>query len=225
MTANLPESTVIQAQTLAPAIATVLVERGRLCGALRAVEEFMCKDETRFHLNSAFLEIESSPTTIVRLVATDGHTLARVVIPCTIEGSVPTAGMIVAYDSVRAAIKLLKCAAKLGKATVALKVGPKSLALHMPDGTSCPMRLVDSTFPPYRQVIPNYGHVKGGSSVGVNPAYLMRAGDALARLGREFGSATPAVMVTGPSDLDPILIEFTAPDLGHATIVIMPMRM
>lgn len=224
MTANLPESTIVQAQSLAHPIATVLIERARLCAALRAVEEFMCKDETRFHLSSAFLEIESSPSTVVRFVATDGHTLARIVIPCTIEGTAPAAGMVIAHDSVRAAIKLLKCAAKLGKASVALKVGPKSIALHMPDGTSCPLRLVDAAFPPYRQVIPSYGHIKGGNSIGVNPAYLMRAGDALARLGREYSSACPAIMTLGAGAFDPILIEFTAPALGHATIVIMPMR-
>jgi DNA polymerase III beta subunit, central domain len=222
MTANLPESAVTQAQSLTSNATTVLVTRARLCGALRAVEDFMCKDATRFHLNGAFIEVEAS---IVRLVATDGHTMARVVIPCTIEGSLPASGMIIACESVLAAIKLLKCNAKLGKETVALKVGPRSIALAMPDGTSCPLRIVDSTFPPYRQVIPSYGHIKGGSSVGVNPAYLVRAGEAIARLGREFSSARGVTMTLGASELDPILIEFTAPDLGHATIVIMPMRL
>lgn len=190
MTTNLPK-------TGTRATATVIVNRARLRGALRAVEEFMCKDETRFHLNGALVEIGHASSHVVRIVATDGHTLARSEVPCTIEGALPD-DMIIAADAVRTAIKLLKCAAKLGEQTVALEFGPRSVTLRMWDGASCPLQIIDAKFPPYEQAIPKYTHTNDQKCnfVGVDPSYLARAGDAIAQFGRERGSVAPVTRGT-----------------------------
>jgi hypothetical protein len=55
----------------------ITITREALYRSLRAVEEFQCQDPTRFHLAGVHVEARSSgPRGELRLVATDGHTMA-----------------------------------------------------------------------------------------------------------------------------------------------------
>jgi len=114
----------------------------------------VCNDETRFHLNGVLFE---SDGTTARMVSTDGHRLSKV--ERKLEGGPSlTAGIIIPKKGVTELKKLLE---NDGKASLAIKTpyvfvrsesarGDKS----PPDTMILAVKLIESQFPPYEQVIP-----------------------------------------------------------------------
>lgn len=106
----------------------------------------VCNDETRFHLNGIYVEVEKET---VRMVSTDGHRLSKV------EGGLKgapklTSGIIVPKKGaveMRRAIDVAPKNARIGIKSPYLFVeaGPLVLAV----------KLIDSQFPAYQQVIPS----------------------------------------------------------------------
>ena len=105
----------------------------------------VCNDETRFHLNGIYIETEENN---VRMVSTDGHRLSK------IEGDLKgapklTAGIIVPKKGaveMRRAIDASTKKTKLGVKSPYLFVGADDIVLAV--------KLIDSQFPAYQQVIP-----------------------------------------------------------------------
>ncbi|GAB4558078.1 MAG: DNA polymerase III subunit beta [Haliangiales bacterium] len=107
----------------------------------------VCNDETRFHLNGVFFESDGASA---RMVSTDGHRLSKV--ERKLDGG-PTlsAGIIIPKKGVVEVKKLLESG---GKAGIAVK-SPYLFARA--DGMLLAVKLIESQFPPYQQVIPK-GH-------------------------------------------------------------------
>lgn len=114
----------------------------------------VCNDETRFHLNGVLFE---SDGTTARMVSTDGHRLSKV--ERKLEGAPSlTAGIIIPKKGVTELKKVLE---NDGKASLAVKtpyVFVRSEAARTdkspPDSMILAVKLIESQFPPYEQVIP-----------------------------------------------------------------------
>ncbi len=102
-------------------------------------------DETRFHLNGVFFECDGAKA---RMVSTDGHRLSKVERTLT-GGPVLPAGVIVPKKGLTELKRTLEGAQ-----------GPCDLAVHgthifvRSADTALAVKLIDSQFPPYEQVIP-----------------------------------------------------------------------
>ncbi|ACY12644.1 DNA polymerase III subunit beta [Haliangium ochraceum] len=104
----------------------------------------VCNDETRFHLNGVLFESDGSTA---RMVSTDGHRLSKV--ERTLEGAPAlTAGIIIPKKGIGEIKKLLESG---GKAAVAVKT--PYIFVHA-DSMILAVKLIESQFPPYEQVIP-----------------------------------------------------------------------
>jgi DNA polymerase-3 subunit beta len=114
----------------------------------------VCNDETRFHLNGVLFE---SDGTTARMVSTDGHRLSKV--ERKLEGAPSlTAGIIIPKKGVSELKRLLETD---GKASLAVKtpyvfVRSESNRTEKspPDTMILAVKLIESQFPPYEQVIP-----------------------------------------------------------------------
>lgn len=115
------------------------------------VTPFATGDETRYNLSGVLLEKrEDDGTSMLRMVATDGHRLA------VADGAVPEIGGLIGEKRVLVPRKGLLEIRKLAEA------GPGSLTLSASDkflfagkgDTEVWVRLLDADFPDYHQVIP-----------------------------------------------------------------------
>jgi DNA polymerase-3 subunit beta len=114
----------------------------------------VCNDETRFHLNGVLFE---SDGTTARMVSTDGHRLSKV--ERKLEGAPSlTAGIIIPKKGVTELKKLLE---NDGKASLAVKTPYVFVRSESARGDKSPadtmilaVKLIESQFPPYEQVIP-----------------------------------------------------------------------
>lgn len=181
----------------------ITLTRGRMLALLCAAEAFVCKDTTRFHLGGVLLERVPSggEYAMLRAVATDGHTLARVDVPtidfaaCGAAATVPDS-VLLDGETVHALIRALKCPKRERDTPVTLEIehtGGKLPSVTCTIGaTRVACTLIDAQYPPYEQVIPK--SVKEGTHrIGINPAYLARACRAVADFGREADAAHGAV--------------------------------
>jgi DNA polymerase-3 subunit beta len=106
-------------------------------------------EETRYYLNGIYLHtLESSGTTVLRAVATDGHRLARVETGAP-AGSAGMPGVIVPRKAVAEVLKLVEDAGD--SVTVELSPTKIRFTLGLVVLTS---KLIDGTFPDYQRVIP-----------------------------------------------------------------------
>ena len=111
-------------------------------------------DETRAHLNSALFEWEGD---VVRMVATDGHRLAKMEIHAT--GRQASATMLIPLKAIQELRRLCdeilqdKDAFKEGKPTLQITQSGSS-AFFQSGNNTFSVKLVDAQFPPYTQVIP-----------------------------------------------------------------------
>lgn len=104
----------------------------------------VCNDETRFHLNGVLFESDGE---IAKMVSTDGHRLA--LIERELKGAPPlTSGIIIPKKGLVEIKRLLEGAnsCRLAVKTPYIFVAVEGLALAI--------KLIDSQFPPYDQVIP-----------------------------------------------------------------------
>lgn len=120
------------------------------------VSAFATGDETRYNLSGVLLEkLEEEGTTLLRMVATDGHRLAMA------DGEVPNLGGLLGERRVLVPRKGLIEIRKLSDG------GPGSLELSATDkflfagkgDTEVWVRLLDAEFPDYRQVVPKENRI------------------------------------------------------------------
>jgi len=106
----------------------------------------VCNDETRFHLNGVLLECEGETA---RMVSTDGHRLSKV--ERTLAGCPSlSSGVIIPK---KGAIEIKRA---LDGVQGACRVGIQGPNLFIVAGDLClAIKLIDSQFPPYQQVIPS----------------------------------------------------------------------
>jgi len=110
-------------------------------------------DETRFHLNGVLFE---SDGTTARMVSTDGHRLSKVE-RALADGPKLSAGVIIPKKGVVEIKRALDSVS--GACQIAVKT---PYVFVIARGLSLAVKLIDSTFPPYEQVIPseNTNHVR-----------------------------------------------------------------
>lgn len=108
----------------------------------------VCNDETRFHLNGVLFESDGSRA---RMVSTDGHRLSKV--ERKLEGAPGlTAGIIIPKKGVSEIKRLLE---NDGQASLAVKTPYIFVRSESKtDSMSLAVKLIESQFPPYEQVIP-----------------------------------------------------------------------
>jgi len=128
-----------------PALELTTVNAGTVREMIATVAHAICKDSTRFHLAGIFLEYDG---TTARMVATDGHRLAKAERELARTGDFATKGMIIPAAATSVLHKLL---AKGGECSIGM-VGDKLAVRYM--GTTLVIKLTDAQFPPYAQVIP-----------------------------------------------------------------------
>jgi len=211
------------ADVINPAVCTITITRGRLFAALKSVAPFMSDDPTRPHLASVLVELRSAPPAL-RLVASDGHTLARVTVPVVglERADAMPRGTLLAAADVKALIKALVHTRKTATQAVAITVAGRSIEVRV-EGATHRYTAMDAQFPPYEQVVPPLAP-RGTNAVGINPRYLARACDAIAALGRTPASVEAAVVVFGSGELDPVTVRYAEELVGEFLGVIMPMR-
>jgi DNA polymerase-3 subunit beta len=117
-----------------------------IAGMIAATEHAVCRDETRFHLNGILLE---STGQTLRMVATDGHRLAKVERTFEAPELRRKNGAIIPAKAATEIAKLVGkdeagCAMALDEHMLFVRHGSTELAL----------KLIDAQFPPYEQVIP-----------------------------------------------------------------------
>lgn len=133
-----------------------------LSDALGKVAFAMSHDETRYNLNGVLFDLPSG-----NLVATDGHRMALAEVdPASVNESV--------IVSKKAVAKLRKLLSAEGEGRGEFAFSNSSL-LYRRSGLSLVARLIDGSFPDYRQVVPEHG----GAPVAVERAALR---DALGRV-------------------------------------------
>jgi DNA polymerase III subunit beta len=104
----------------------------------------VCSDETRFHLNGVLFESDGK---VARMVATDGHRLAKV--ERKLDGAPKlAAGVIIPRKGVAEMKRILDSA---GECKLAIKTPYVFLGS---DGITLAVKLIESQFPPYDAVIP-----------------------------------------------------------------------
>jgi hypothetical protein len=209
-----------------PQIATIAIARRTLLGALRAAGAAMCKDVTRFHLQSVLVEVDAAkPGPFLVFTATDGHTLHQARVACEIrnECHVPRQGIQIRIEDVQRMERALTFKRKAdGDALVIVaydvtRPGRPQVRLYSDDRAPHEIEPMSFSFPPYRQVIPSYSAnprtITG--KLGFNPFYMARACDAIRAMGRE-SNAPEGARFTYGAELDPMRIDWD---------VIMPMRL
>jgi len=126
---------------------TVQIAAGMLRDMVDKTLFAVSTDETRFNLSGVLMESGEGET--IRMVATDGHRLAK--IDRRVPGAKLERGVIMPRKGLVEARKLLE---EVEQGEVTLLVSAKDVRLSTPN-VSFFMRLVEGEFPDYRQVIPN----------------------------------------------------------------------
>lgn len=123
---------------------TTTLSAATLAKLIGAVHNAISTDETRPHLNAMLLEWEG---TTVRAVSTDGHRLHLAEVKVDGEGSM---SMLIPLSGVNLVRKLCE-------AGDTLVIAQHGASAFFRSGTAeLSVKLVDATFPPYRQVIPKH---------------------------------------------------------------------
>lgn len=175
-------------------VAFVAVDAESLVSMIDATLFSVCRDETRFHLNGAFIEGNGST---MRMVTTDGHRLT--VATRSIPGVV-SPGVIVPYKGLQEIKRVLD----RGMCLIGFSRTHMFVRQH---GAELAIKLTDAQFPPYGQVVPkDNAHV-----VTVDRKALA---DAFARA-RLLSSDVRGVRIT--SSWDDLVITSDDPDTGDLT--------
>ncbi len=111
-------------------------------------------DETRADLNSALFEWDGE---LVRMVATDGHRLAK--IELRVPGRTATATMLIPLKAINELRRLCEELSQEKDASLQITQSGSN-AFFQAGSTTFSVRLVDAHFPPYAQVIPKESNKK-----------------------------------------------------------------
>ena len=107
-------------------------------------------EETRYYLNGIYLhQLEKDGEQVLRAVATDGHRLAQVEVPCP-QGAQGIPGIIVPRKTVLELIKLIED--EEGSIEIGLSSSKIQFSLN---GMVLTSKLIDGSFPDYERVIPS----------------------------------------------------------------------
>jgi DNA polymerase-3 subunit beta len=139
-----------------PKAKPIAVDSETFRGLVDRVSSFATGDETRYNLSGILLESqEERGTTLLRMVATDGHRLAIA------EGEAPDIGGLLGDRRVlvpRKGVIEIKKLSDGGPGSVELSATDKFLFAGKGD-TEMWVRLLDAEFPDYRQVIPKENRI------------------------------------------------------------------
>jgi len=125
--------------------ATLRMPGGLLHNLIGKVRSTISPDDTRANLHSMLLETQGGDT--LRAVATDGHRLIKA------EVKVKSDASLTALVPLRAVVELQRLAGDSDTAEVELRICAGSLSL-VANGAVFTTKLVDASFPSYRQVMP-----------------------------------------------------------------------
>lgn len=184
---DLPTSFSLPAETL-----VMLIDRTRFA---------ISTEETRYYLNGIFFHTPADGGTL-RAVATDGHRLARVEIPCP-EGAAGMPDIIVPRKCVAELRKLLD--EREGDVEIALSDNKIRFSIGAAVLTS---KLIDGTFPDYSRVIPT----ANDRLLRIDPEVLAEGVDRVTAIASE---KTRAVKMS--FDQDKVILSVTSPENGTAS--------
>ncbi len=131
-------------------LAHSFVLSGRECKALIEKTRFaMSTEETRYYLNGVYLhQVEQDGQSVLRAVATDGHRLARVEVPCP-AGASEMPGVIIPRKTIGELAKLIE------QEVDEVKFSLSETKLRVVCGKAVLVsKLIDGNFPDYERVIP-----------------------------------------------------------------------
>ena len=209
--------------------------------AVKFVSHAMANADVRYFLNGMLLEVTDS--TNIRLVATDGHRLAKIDLETVSrdddpkEHGIPEGKYILSTDLVKDIVTSFKIRVKDLDSPVTIKISQMDLTISTPDRTICG-KLVDGTFPDYARVIPDLDKpvtTVGGDPVdwsntkirqiGVNCNYMEQAFKACQHIANDRGKGVILHMRGSNS-----CVAITAPDNSElnssgALVVVMPMKL
>ncbi len=160
-------------------------------------------EETRYYLNGIYLhtaERDGKPT--LRAVATDGHRLAQVELPCP-DGAQGMVGIIIPRKTVGELHRLIEDGAG------AVKVGVSPTKARFEMGTvTLTSKLIDGSFPDYGRVIPQ----ANDKEMKVSNAEFIGAVDRVSTIASERGRAVKLSI-----GADKLILSVNNPEGGSAT--------
>lgn len=182
----------------------IMIERARL----RAALIFAAHKDIRYYLNGVLLEIDEARS--ARLVSTDGHRLAVVVLADQADA------MPGQYLIPRDVIKPIKRASRTTGAWVSLSIDGDRVSVTNGDEIISGGRLIDGKFPDWQRVLPRPETMSGEAGT-FNGHYLGDIATAAIELGEKFPSCP--LIHNGPNNAGLAVFEH----LGLA-VVVMTMR-
>ena len=206
---SLPESDFpdLAAETFSHSFSLTALDLKRL---IDKTQFAISNEETRYYLNGIFLHtVEVEGHLMLRAVATDGHRLARVEIPCP-KGAADMPGVILPRKAVGEVQKLIEDPGVL----VRLEVSPAKVRFAFGEEKGGPGRIVliskviDGTFPDYVRVIPT-GNDK---RLIVDRAPFAAAVDRVSTISSERGRAVKLSLAESK-----LTLSVTNPDSGSAS--------
>lgn len=131
-----------------------LIKTAALDSAIKTLQPFISKEETRYYLNGIFFEWKNGDPKI-NMVATDGHKLC--VLQVEIDPAEGTKGDIAAIVPTAALKTILQMLKSIHKTDypLTLRFNPDNMRLWVDTlDQKAELKLIDGTFPDYRRVIP-----------------------------------------------------------------------
>lgn len=154
-----------------------LISPSDLENAIKTLQPFISKEETRFYLNGIFFEWKNGDERI-NLVATDGHKLCVMQLAIDPEeGLQGDIACIVPTDALKTILLMLKGVKILPHITMKIEDTNLKCSLDCMD-QKAEFKCYDATFPDYRRVIPD---VKPSFSIGLSKEQATEAVKAVSK--------------------------------------------
>ncbi len=160
-------------------------------------------EETRYYLNGIYFHTaETDKTKTLRAVATDGHRLAQMELPCP-QGADGMPGVIIPRKTVHELARLLE------DSSAKVKIGVSQTKVRFEIGNVVlTSKLIDGTFPDYGRVIPH----NNDKELKVANAAFMSAVDRVSTIASERGRAVKLNL-----DKNKLVLSVNNPEGGSAT--------
>lgn len=160
-------------------------------------------EETRYYLNGIYFHTaETDKTKTLRAVATDGHRLAQMELPCP-QGADGMLGVIIPRKTVHELARLLE------DSSAKVKIGVSQTKVRFEIGNVVlTSKLIDGTFPDYGRVIPH----NNDKELKVANAAFMSAVDRVSTIASERGRAVKLNL-----DKNKLVLSVNNPEGGSAT--------
>ncbi|HXF53429.1 MAG TPA: DNA polymerase III subunit beta [Hyphomicrobiaceae bacterium] len=160
-------------------------------------------EETRYYLNGIYLHAASrGKDRMLRAVATDGHRLAQVELPCP-KGAADMPGVIIPRKTVHELHRLIE------GSDASVAAGVSASKVRFETGTvTLTSKLIDGTFPDYARVIPH----ANDKELKASNAQFMAAVDRVSTIASERGRAVKLALAS-----DKLTLSVNNPEGGSAT--------